>query len=143
MAMAWLTVAHLIGLLLWIGGLLALARLTHLHAAAPTSPAIGQRLVAIGRGLYWRFAAPGAFLTVVSGVVLLNADRDLLKQPFMQIKLAVVVLLVGCDHLCLRAHKRQRTGGGTARQPGWLPWLIVLLASGAITCIIVRPWERV
>lgn len=142
MPMAWLTLAHLAGVLLWIGGLLAVARLTSLHAAAPTAPAIGARLTAIGRGLYWRFAAPGAFATIVTGVVLLNADRDLLKQPFMQAKLGVVILLIGCDHLCMRALKRSATGGGTERRGGWLPWVVLLLAVGALACIIVRPWER-
>lgn len=140
--MAWLTLGHLAGLLLWIGGLLAASRLAALHAAAPTSPAIGARLTAIGRGLYWRFAAPGAFVTVVTGVVLLNADRDLLKQPFMQAKLGLVILLLGCDHLCMRALVRQASGGGGERRGGWLPWAILLVALGALTCITVRPWER-
>lgn len=139
--MAWVTIAHLCGLFMWIGALLAVARVTHLHTQAPLHPSVGARLSAISRGLYWRFALPGAFLALATGVVLLNAQRDLLKQPFMHAKLLAVLCLIGCDHLCLRALKRQARGGGSAdRRGGWLQWAVLACATGAVICIIARPW---
>jgi putative membrane protein len=143
MRMAWVTIAHLCGLFVWIGALLAIARVAHLHGQAPVQPAVGARLTAISRGLYWRFALPGAFVAIACGVVLLNAQRDLLKQPFMHAKLFAVLCLIGCDHLCLRALKRQATGGGSPeKRGGWLQWAVLACAAGAVICIILRPWER-
>lgn len=143
MALAWLKIGHFAGLIAWIGGLLAVARLARLQGAAPSSPAVTERAWQIARGLYWRWAAPGAFLALVCGVLMLNLQRDLLKQPFMHAKLACVVAIIACDQLCLRRARQMRAGGGSPDGTGrWITTALALATLGALICITLRPWER-
>lgn len=143
MALAWLTVGHLAGLIAWIGGLLAVSRLAGLHGARPSHPRVTERAHQIARGMYWRWAAPGAFLALGSGVLMLAARRELLKQPFMQVKLACVVGVIVCDQVCLRRVQRMGDGGGSPDARGrWVSLALALASLGAIICIILRPWER-
>ncbi|MGK0359014.1 MAG: putative membrane protein [Bradymonadia bacterium] len=143
MALAWLKIGHFAGLLAWIGGLLAVARLVGLQSTAPTQPTVTDRASQIGRGLYWRWAAPGAFVALACGVLMLAVQRDLLKQPFMHAKLGCVAAIILCDQLCLRRLKQMRARGGSPDGRGrWLTLALALASLGAVIFITLRPWER-
>lgn len=143
MALAWLKIGHFAGLLAWIGGLLAVARLVGLQGAGPTQPSVTDRASQIGHGLYWRWAAPGAFLALACGVLMITEQRDLLKQPYMHAKLACVAAVILCDQLCLRRLNQMRARGGSPDGRGrWLTLALALASLGAVICITLRPWER-
>lgn len=137
--MSWLRAGHVIGVLCWAGGLLALTRLLAARAARPVAPEAAERLIAVERAVYFRLAAPGSFLALLSGIWLLSEQRELLRMGAMHAKLGLVGVLLVIDHLSLRGIKRigERPAGG--RMYTALHALTALLIAAVAILIIVRP----
>ena len=66
MTRGWLVGLHLIGVVLWMGGLLAFSRI--LGYQSKELPSVRPRLTFIESRLNWLVAVPGALLTIVFGV---------------------------------------------------------------------------
>ncbi len=79
---AWLGVAHLAGVVAWVGGLLA--------------PALTGRG---GGRIHALVAGPGAFVAIFTGVWLLHRAPGLLTMSHMHVKAAAVIALGALDHL--------------------------------------------
>lgn len=128
----WLRAAHFLGLLLWAGGLIALTRMLQLNVKA----AVAQRM-------YRTVVAPGLFLSLLSGIWMLHSQQALLRDPNMRAKLAVVVLLLGLDHICMRGIKRL-TGDDSERRGFAIVHAVVLIFLAMIVVLItVRPFSGV
>lgn len=125
--MEWVRAVHIFSTLLWIGGLLALTRLLAL-----------QGPLEVGRGLYRRLTAPGAFFVFLTGVWMLHQHSALLRQPYMHGKLGLIAGLFVVDHLTMRGLK----GGGHPRRYAWLHAVTLLLAAGVVILIVVRPFIK-
>lgn len=82
---------HLLGMVLWIGGLFA--ALLALSAAQPALARRGLRTL----------AHPGAAVTVVAGILLVWVNPVWMRQGWLHAKLALVVVLIVLDLVMTRA----------------------------------------
>ena len=101
---AWTLVFHIIGLVFWLGGLLVVTHVVALHTEEPSAEgraALGRLEAKLFRGM----AHPGAALMVISGSILLFLHPSFLHQFWLQLKLALVVVMIGLD---LRLYFRTR-----------------------------------
>lgn len=85
----WLDAAHLVGVALWGGGLLAVTALRRRPGPAAST-------------VYRWIAAPGAYLAILTGVWLLHTDQPLLRSGHLHAKAAGLVVLGLLDHLAGR-----------------------------------------
>src|SRR5260370_20267393 len=80
----------------WFGGLFCLPRLFVYHAMAEDA-ASRERFKVMERKLYWGIMAPGAVLTILFGMLLLNYVA---MGAWLYAKLGVVVLLIAYHLYC-------------------------------------------
>ncbi len=123
----------------WFAGLFYLPRLFIYHLQAG-SPAEHERFCVMERKLF-AIMTIGAALTVVFGVWLLISRPGLLGVGWMQLKLVLVLSLIGYHVWC--GSLVRRFGAGTARHSDlWLRWfneVPALLLIGIVVLAIVRP----
>lgn len=96
----WLKSFHLVGLVTWFAGLFYLVRLFvyAAEAAAEPEPARGtlRRQYAVMEGRLLRIiATPGLIVTFACGVAMLTRNPALLREPWMHVKLTLVLGLAG------------------------------------------------
>lgn len=93
MTRGWLVGLHLIGVVLWMGGLLAFSRI--LGYQSKELPSVRPRLTFIEGRLNWLVAVPGAVLTTVFGVWLAvqHGEAWFRVSLWMHYKLALVVVV--------------------------------------------------
>lgn len=111
MAYYWFKAFHLIGIVTWFAGLFYLARLFVYHAEANQEPEPAQSILKnqyaiMEKRLYSIITTPGMIITVVCAIGLISTEPEVLKQPWLHIKLAIVLLLIGYHHYCKRIMKR-------------------------------------
>lgn len=92
---AWTLVGHVFGLVLWIAGLLMTTVVLAQHSQE-TSTEARRTLARMGRISLRGLAAPGAFLTVLAGIILVATNRPYyLHARWLHIKLFFVAVLIG------------------------------------------------
>ncbi len=69
--MTWLAAFHIIGLILWLGGLIVLARLMGTHAAME-DPTARKALIDFEKKSYFIGVLPGFLLALITGLVMLG-----------------------------------------------------------------------
>lgn len=111
MAYYWFKAFHLIGIVVWFAGLFYLVRLFVYHAEANQEPEPAQTILKnqyaiMEKRLYSIITTPGMIVTVVCAIGLISTEPEVLKQPWLHIKLAIVLLLIGYHHYCKRIMKR-------------------------------------
>ena len=106
MARGWLIGFHLIGVVLWMGGLMAFSRI--LGYQSKELPSVRPRLTFIESRLNMLVAAPGALLTIVFGVWLAvqHGAAWFRVASWLHYKLALVVA-VAVIHVVLTIKIRQ------------------------------------
>jgi putative membrane protein len=123
---------HVFGVISWISGIMATALLLYAAERETGEPrarllalakmrAIGMEIgatLAIGFGLYWLF------------------KYDLYKQPYMHIKLTLVLVLLGL-HGLLRA-KIKRMPEGAAGLPKWFTPATILTGLAIIVIVFLK-----
>ena len=70
MARAWLLTFHLLGVVLWMGGLLTLTRVMGYHARE--APSVRPRYTWLEGRMNYLVTFPGAFLTILFGLLLVT-----------------------------------------------------------------------
>ncbi len=93
---AWMLVVHLIGLVFWLGSLLAATHVLGVHTQE-TSEEARAALARLEMKLFKGLAHPGAALMTVSGIVLLAAQPYALRETWMHVKILLIVVLIGLD----------------------------------------------
>lgn len=111
----WFKAFHLIGIVVWFAGLFYLVRLFVYHAEANLEPEPAQTILKnqyeiMEKRLYSIITTPGMIVTVVCAIGLISTEPEVLKQPWLHIKLAVVLLLIGYHHYCKRIMKKLASG---------------------------------
>jgi putative membrane protein len=111
MAYYWFKAFHLIGIVVWFAGLFYLVRLFVYHAEANQEPEPAQTILKnqyaiMEKRLYSIITTPGMIVTVVCAIGLISTEPEVLKQPWLHIKLAIVLLLIGYHHYCKRIMKQ-------------------------------------
>lgn len=139
----WLKAAHIIGVLLWVGGLFAVYWLLRLHAQAPKD--VSDKLVLMERSLALSMDIAAA-LAIGCGLAMAlshggtHPTTTLFAAPgagWFHIKLAVVVLGVLSTHGMIRARVGKFSRGETPSVPQWL-WSLLLVSIVAIVILVFR-----
>ena len=100
---------HLLGVVLWMGGLLVVSRLL-------AEPAAGERLEPVERRLFGSFIHGGAALVIASGILLILDQPSVLRQGW----------LVAADARLYRRMQAQHASPGSVtraavlRLHGWI-----------------------
>lgn len=107
---AWTLVAHVFGLVLWMAGLLMTAVVLILYSQE-TSPEARRTLARLGRICMRGLADPGAFLTLLAGIVLVATNRAYyLHARWLHIKIVFVAVLIGVHGMVAISNKSLVSG---------------------------------
>lgn len=101
---AWILVFHLIGLVFWLGSLLAVTHILAIHTEEPSTEAqaaLGRLEMRLLKGL----AHPGAALMVITGITLIAENPHYLFEHWLRAKLLLVIVLIILD---LRVYSRSK-----------------------------------
>ncbi len=89
---------HLFGIVVWIGAMMGLSRMlgNHVREEAP----IRERLAKMERRMAYLVSMPGLLLTVIGGGgMLMERASELMRAPWLHIKLLLVFILIVADFL--------------------------------------------
>jgi protoporphyrinogen IX oxidase len=113
---------HLVGMVSWMAGLFYLPRLFVYHAEARELPdaargPVQQQLNLMMGRLLNIITTPAMVMTFIGGIGMLVLMPALLQQPWMQVKLALVLALGGYHGWCSGTRKKLTRGDivGTAK----------------------------
>ncbi|MEM9923992.1 MAG: protoporphyrinogen oxidase HemJ [Cyanobacteria bacterium P01_D01_bin.50] len=111
MAYSWFKAFHIVGFVVWFAGLFYLVRLFIYHVEAqqeaePARTILKNQYQIMEKRLYSIITTPGMLVTVAMAIGLLSTEPQVLKQPWLHVKLAFVVLLIGYHHYCKRLMKQ-------------------------------------
>jgi protoporphyrinogen IX oxidase len=105
-----LLVGHILGLVLWVGGLLATSMTLTRHTQE-TESAAREALARLERIFMRGLSDIGALLTIVAGVSLISTNAHyFLHAPWLHIKLTFVLLLIGLHGMVAMKTKRFASG---------------------------------
>lgn len=135
---AWLKSGHLIGVVLWIGGLFTVYWLLRMHASAPKDQHESLTLLERSLALMTDLAAT---LAIGCGLAMVFGQTpNFLAQPhhgWFHIKLTVVVLGVLSVHGMIRARVGKFGRGQVSPVPAWI-WTLLLASVMAILILVYR-----
>ena len=108
---------HLIFVITWFAGLFYIPRLFIYHIEAQQKPApestiLSEQLKLMARRLWYIISWPSAVLATIFALWLLHLAPYWLQQPWMQVKLVFVVLLIAYHiktHLMFKSLQRDET----------------------------------
>ena len=138
--MLWVKSFHLIFMVTWFAGLFYLPRLFVYHAMSEDQVSI-ERFKLMERKLYWGIMAPGAVLTIATGIWLwLGWFRG--QASWIHAKMALVAILVGY-HLCCGMLLRDFAAGRNTKSHAWFRWfnefpVVVLIAT--VLLVVFKPF---
>ncbi|MCU0524134.1 MAG: protoporphyrinogen oxidase HemJ [Elainella sp. Prado103] len=142
MTYLWFKSLHLVGVVAWFAGMFYLPRLFVYHAEANEQPEAVRSVLQpqyqiMETRLYRIIMTPALVLTVVMAIGMLVSAPELLKDTWLHVKLALVLILIGYHHICGRLIKEMSAGKFrfTGQQFRWfnefptvLFFVVVLLA---------------
>jgi protoporphyrinogen IX oxidase len=110
MAYFWFKSFHLVGIVCWFAGMFYLPRLFVYHAEAreqsePAQGILKAQYQIMEQRLYRIIMTPALILTVAMAIGLISTEPAIVHEPWLQIKLVCVALLMGYHHLCGRIIK--------------------------------------
>src|ERR1700744_5052513 len=89
----WIKALHVISVIAWMAGMLYLPRLFVYHAGAKPGSELSETLKIMERRLLRLIINPAMIASWSLGVWMLALNPDLLRQPFMQVKIGLVFLM--------------------------------------------------
>jgi len=138
--MLWVKAFHVIFMVTWFAGLFYLPRLFVYHAMSEDATGI-ERFKVMERKLFYGIMTPGGIITAVLGFWLIGITPEFLSMGWMQLKLALILILIGYHLYCwklLQDFKYDRNRHSHV----WYRWfneLPVLLLIGVVILVIVKP----
>jgi protoporphyrinogen IX oxidase len=141
--MLWLKSFHVVAIISWMAGLLYIWRLYVYHAMT-SEPAVREQLQVMERKLLRAITTPAAIAALVSGTALIVMNPMFLKQPWMHVKLTLVLGMFASHFSALRYRHRliadpQATAHKRFRVYNEVPTLLMI---GIVIMVIVKPWAR-
>ena len=107
---AWTLVGHIFGLVLWMAGLM-MTTVVLVQYSQETSPEVRRTLARLGRISMRGLADPGAFLTLLAGIMLVATNRAYyLHARWLNIKMVFVAVLIGVHGLVALSNKSLVSG---------------------------------
>jgi protoporphyrinogen IX oxidase len=126
MAYLWFKSFHIVAFVAWFAGLFYMPRLFVYHAEANEQPEavreiLRSQFALMEKRLYSIIMTPAMLVTIAMAVGMISLSPDLLKQPWLQVKMALVFVLIGYHHYCKRIMKQFVAGETplTAQQFRW------------------------
>jgi putative membrane protein len=115
MAYQWFKAFHIIGFVTWFAGLFYLVRLFIYHVEANEKPEPAQSILKeqyqlMEKRLYSIITTPGMLVTIAMAIGIITTEPEILKQPWLHIKIGLVVLLIGYHHYCKSLMKKLAAG---------------------------------
>lgn len=135
----WLLSLHVIFMVTWFAGLFYLPRLFVYHAMTTDAPG-NERFKVMERKLFYGIMTPGALVTIAFGLAMLVDRSFYLAEPWMHLKLTLIVLLVVYHIWCGRIVRDFRDDRNR-RNHLWYRWfneLPVPLLVGVVVLVINR-----
>lgn len=137
----WLKALHVISVIAWMAGMLYLPRLFVYHTSAIPGSELSETLKVMERRLLRLIINPAMIAAWVFGIWMLMENPELLKQPFMHVKLTLVIGMQ-IAHALLARYRRafaEDRNVHSARFYRILNEVPTLLMIGIVIMIIVRP----
>lgn len=131
----WVLAGHLIGVFLWIGGLMTVYWIQRLQAQAPNNAR--DQLTAMQRSLALTTDL-AATLAIGCGIAMIVYPANMFAMGHMgwlHAKLTVVVLGILPIHGMMRARVKKFSRGGSPAVPQW-QWSLLLAATVAIIVFV-------
>jgi len=91
---------HLVAMVAWFAGLFYIFRLFVYHAENADKQEVTAVLKVMARRLYKIIIVPGMLATFVFGIAMIAMNTSLMKQPWLHVKLTLVILLAGYTGFC-------------------------------------------
>jgi putative membrane protein len=137
--MLWLKAFHVVFVITWFAGLFYLPRLFVYHAAA-TDPVGIERFILMERRLFVLMSI-GALLAATFGTAMILATPAYLREPWLQLKLLCVALLIGYHLWCYRLIMvlRLRRSRHSSRWFRWFNEVPSLLLLVIVILAVVKP----
>jgi putative membrane protein len=139
--MAWWLTFHLLGVVLWTGGLLSISRMAAYHTAE--APEVQPRFAWVEWRMYWLVAVPGMVITLIAAAGLLaTGPLPYMSLGWFHAKMALVVLLLGLHALlhvklkALRAHPEGQRKAVFSAVHGTIGLTLI----GLLIMTLVRPF---
>jgi protoporphyrinogen IX oxidase len=127
MAYLWFKSFHIVAFTAWFAGLFYLPRLFVYHAEANEQPEtvrdiLRDQYALMEKRLYSIIMTPAMLVTIAMAVGMLVKAPALLHEPWLHVKLGLVVILIGYHHFCKRIMKKLAAGETplTAQQFRWM-----------------------
>jgi putative membrane protein len=137
--MLWLKAFHVVFVIAWFAGLFYLPRLFVYHAAAKDLVGI-ERFIMMERRLFVLMSI-GALCAATFGIAMILAAPAYLNEPWLQLKLACVALLIGYHLWCYRLLVALRLRRDR-HSPRWFRWfneVPSLLLLAIVILAVVKP----
>lgn len=140
MTYLWFKTLHLVFMVSWFAGLFYLPRI-FVNLAMADDAKTYNHLLTMAKKLY-RFVTPFLFLTVLFGVGMLYFNSALLDSHWMQLKLLLVVFLIGyhfvCGHYLKKFTQRGSMHGHVFYR--WFNEFPVLILFAVVYLVVIRPF---
>ncbi len=139
--MAWILAFHVFGVILWMGSLLVLA--SFLGLVADEVGVSKERFLVAANRLMNASANGGAAAAIGFGIWLILLDPGVLRQGWLHIKLALVVLLIVLHARLYRRIGALESEPSTANRSEFAitHGIISLLLLGILFLVFVRPFS--
>ena len=105
----WIKALHVIAVISWMAGMLYLPRLYVYHATAKPGSELSETLKIMEKRLLRFIINPAMIATFFFGIWLLTINTEILREPFMHVKLTAVILMT-ITHMFLARYRRAFAG---------------------------------
>jgi protoporphyrinogen IX oxidase len=139
---AWTLVFHIIGFVFWMAGLLVTTQVLSQHAEEP-APEARRALGFLERRLLNGIALPGAIITIGAGILVVVEQPGYLRETWLHMKLALVLILIGLNVAVYLRAKAFRSGETELTRRECKIWhgLISLVFLGIVVIVMIKPFS--
>ncbi len=138
---AWALVFHILGIVVWMAGLLMVTQILAAHTRETAAEA-REALARVERKLLKGVSIPGAAITLLAGGAVLVFQRDYIRQGWLHAKLFLVAILIGL-HLVVHMRATAFQGGRIELKRGECTALhgaIALVLIGIVILVMIKPF---
>ena len=138
---AWMLVVHLIGLVFWLGSLLVVTRVLAVHTQEASAEARAA-LARVEKKLLNGLAHPGLALMVISGIILLILQSYAIRELWMQVKVFLVLVLIGIDVKVYTRTEAFHAGRAELRRDQCIAFhgIIAALFLAILILVLIKPF---
>jgi len=141
MSYIWLKALHVISVIAWMAGMFYLPRLFAYHADAKPGSEMSETFKVMERRLLRIIMNPAMILTFIFGAAMLMQSPEMMQQPFMHMKLTLVLVMAGLHGYLAKCRKVFASDANkhSAKFYRLLNEVPTVLMIGIVILIIVKP----